>query len=65
MNTKETNDDAINFFSEVHLLAGKLVPVVAIHSLEVHMLIGITRLTRNPVPHNQHKMRIHKPRAIY
>ena len=27
------NDDTINFSSEVHLLAGKLVPVVAIHSL--------------------------------
>jgi hypothetical protein len=30
--------------------------------LEVHTLIDITRLTRNRVPHNQHKMRIHKPR---
>ena len=27
------NDDTINFSSEVHLLAGKLVPIVAIHSL--------------------------------
>jgi hypothetical protein len=26
--------------------------------LEVHALIGITRLTRNQVPHNQHKMGI-------
>jgi hypothetical protein len=36
MNTKEyqgDNDDIINFSSEVHLLAGKLVPIVAIHSL--------------------------------
>jgi hypothetical protein len=36
-NTKEyqgDNDDTINFFSEVHLLAGKLVHVVAIHLLE-------------------------------
>jgi hypothetical protein len=33
MNTKKTNDDTINFSSEVHLLAGKLVPVVVIHSL--------------------------------
>ena len=32
-NTKETNDDTINFFSEVHLLASKLVLIVAIHSL--------------------------------
>ena len=32
-NTKETNDDTINFSSEVHLLAGKLVPVVTIHPL--------------------------------
>ena len=37
MNTKKyqgDNDDTINFFFEVHLLAGKLVPVVVIHSLE-------------------------------
>ena len=34
MNTKETNDDTINFSSEVHLLVGKLVSVVAIYSLE-------------------------------
>jgi hypothetical protein len=33
--------------------------------LEVHALIGITRLTHNRVLHNQHKMRIHKPRAIH
>ena len=36
MNTKEyqgDNDDTINFSSEVHLLASKLVPVVAIYSL--------------------------------
>ena len=36
MNTKEyqgDNDDTINFSSEVHLLADKLVPVVVIHSL--------------------------------
>jgi hypothetical protein len=36
MNTKEyqgDNDDTINFSSEVHLLASKLVPVVALHSL--------------------------------
>jgi hypothetical protein len=37
------------------LLAGKLVPVVVIHSLAG---LGITRLTHNRVPHNQHKMRI-------
>jgi hypothetical protein len=68
MNTKEyqgDNDDTINFFSEVHLLAGKLVPVAAIHSLGDHVLIGITRLTRNRVPHNQHKMRIQKSRTIH
>ena len=58
------NDDTINFSSEVHLLAGKLVPVVAIH-LEVHALIGITRLTRNRVPHSEQKLRIHKPRVIH
>ena len=36
INTKEyqgDNDDTIKFFSKVHLLAGKLVPVVMIHSL--------------------------------
>jgi hypothetical protein len=36
MNSKEyqgDNDDTINFSSEVHLLAGKLVPVVMIYSL--------------------------------
>jgi hypothetical protein len=36
MNIKEyqgDNDDTINFSFEVHLLAGKLVPAVAIHSL--------------------------------
>ena len=46
------------FFTEVHLLAGKLVLIVAIHSLGGHALIGITRQTLNRVPHNQHKMRI-------
>ena len=36
MNTKEyqgDNDDTINFSSDVHLLAGKLVSIVAIQSL--------------------------------
>ena len=33
MNTKETSDDTVKFYFEVHLLAGKLVPVMAIHSL--------------------------------
>ena len=52
------NDDTINFSSEVYLLADKLVLVVAIHSLggsranRHHTPIGITRLTRNRVPHN-------------
>ena len=45
------------FFTEVHLLAGKLVLIVAIH-LEIHELIGIKRQTHNRVLHNQHKMRI-------
>ena len=30
---KSSGQDNIRFFIEVHLLAGKLVPVVAIHSL--------------------------------
>jgi hypothetical protein len=36
MNTNEIlrDNDDIRFFTEVHLLAGKLVPVVVIHSLE-------------------------------
>jgi hypothetical protein len=29
--------------------------------LEVHTLIDITCLTSNRIPHNQHKMGIHKP----
>ena len=33
--------------------------------LEVHELIGITRQTRYRVPHNQHKIGIHKLRAIH
>jgi hypothetical protein len=41
------NDDTINFFSKVHLLAGKLVPVVAIHSL------GGSRTNRNHTPNLQ------------
>jgi hypothetical protein len=40
------------------LLAGKLVPIVAIHSLGGSRANRITRLTRNRVLHNQHKMRI-------
>jgi hypothetical protein len=53
------------FFTEVHLLAGKLVLVVAMHSLEVHVLIGITLQTLNRVPHNQHKRGSHKPRVFH
>ena len=62
---KSLGQDDIRFFTEVHLLADKLVPIVVIHSLEVHALICITRITRNQVPHNQHKMGIHKLRAIH
>ena len=46
------------FFTEVHLLAGKLVLVWRFTHLEVHALIGFTRQTLSRVPHNQHKMRI-------
>jgi hypothetical protein len=49
---KFSDNDDTRFFTDVHLLAGKLVLVVAIH------LIGITRQTHNRVPHNQHKMGI-------
>ena len=59
------NDDTINFSSKVHLLAGKLVPVVAIHSLGGSRANRLTRLTHNRVSHNQHKMRIHKPHVIH
>ena len=50
MNTKEyqgDNDDIINFSSEVHMLAGKLVLVVAIHSL------GGSRANRHHMPNPQ------------
>jgi hypothetical protein len=50
MHTKEyqgDNDDTINFSSEVHLLAGKLVPVVAIHSL------GGSHTNRHHMPNPQ------------
>ena len=40
------------------MLAGKLLLVVAIHSLGGSALIGITHQTLNRVPHNKHKMRI-------
>ena len=50
MNTKEyqgDNDDTINFSSKVHLLAGKLVPIVVIHSL------GGSRANRHHTPNLQ------------
>jgi hypothetical protein len=50
MNTKKyqgDNDDTINFSSKVHLLAGKLVPVVTIHSL------GGSRANRHHTPNLQ------------
>ena len=50
MNTKKyqgDNDDTINFSSEMYLLAGKLVPVVAIHSL------GGSRANRHHTPNLQ------------
>ena len=50
MHTKEYqggNDDTINFSSKVHLLAGKLVPVVAIHSL------GGSHANRHHMPNPQ------------
>ena len=50
MNTNEyqgDNDDTIKFSSEVHLLAGKLVPVVVIHSL------GGSRANRHHTPNPQ------------
>jgi hypothetical protein len=62
---KSSEQDDIRFFTEVHLLAGKLVLVVRFTHFEVHALISITRQTRNQVLHNQHKMGIHKPHAIH
>jgi hypothetical protein len=50
MNIKEyqgDNDDPINFSSEVHLLAGKPIPIVAIHSL------GGSRANRHHTPNLQ------------
>ena len=47
MNTKKSSDKMTRFLTEVDLLASKLVLVVVIHSLEVHMLIGITCQTCN------------------
>jgi hypothetical protein len=53
------------FFTEVHLHAAKLVPIMAIHPL------GGSRANRHHmpnlqlVPHNQHKMGIHKPQTIH
>ena len=47
-----------DFFTEVHMLDGKLVLIVVIHSLGGSRANWITRQTRNRVPHNQHKMRI-------
>ena len=41
------DDDTINFSSEVHLLASKLVPIVAIHSL------GGSRANRHHTPNPQ------------
>ena len=45
-------------FTEIHLLVGKLVLIVAIHSLGGSGANCITCQTYDRVPHNQHKMRI-------
>ena len=45
-------------FTEVHLLVGKLVLVVVIHSLGGSHANWHHSQTLNRVPHNQHKMRI-------
>ena len=47
INTKETSDDTIKFSFEVHLLASKLVRVMAIHSL------GGSRANRHHTPNPQ------------
>ena len=50
VNTKEyqgDNDDTIKISSEVHLLAGKLVPIVTFHSL------GGSRSNRHHMPNPQ------------
>jgi hypothetical protein len=68
MNTIEYQGDKWwnnDFSSEVHLLAGKLVPVVAIHSLEG------SRANRHHMPNPQPggaqptQDEDHKPRAIH
>ena len=45
-------------FTEVHLLAGKLLLVVAIHSLGGSRANWFHTPTLNRVPHNQHNMSI-------
>ena len=67
-NTNEFLGDKMtqDFFSRFTCLPASKSPLWRFTHLEVHALIGITRLTRNRVPHNQHiKMGIHKPRAIH
>jgi hypothetical protein len=41
------------FFTKVHLLNGKLVPLWRFTHLKVHTLIGITRLIRNRVTQDE------------
>ena len=67
MNTKEILRHKMtqDFSSDVHLLAGKLVPVVATRSHGGSRANRHHTPTRNRVPHNQHKMRIHKPHTIH
>ena len=67
MNTNEIlkdNDDT-RFFVEIHLLVGKLVPVVALHSLGGSRANRHHTLNPHRVPHNEHKIKIHKLRAIH
>jgi hypothetical protein len=55
---KSSARDDIRFFTEVNLLPGKLVLVVAIHPLDASWLIGIPKPNPQRVLHIQHKMGI-------
>jgi hypothetical protein len=56
MNSSEQDDT--RFFTEVHLLAGKIVLIVVIHSFGGSRANWHHTPNLNRVPHNQYKMKI-------
>ena len=60
-NEQSTSDTMI--FTEVHLISGKLVLVVAIHPLDVSQAIGRCQILRWELARSTHKMGIHKLRS--